>query len=403
VGSVLSIVYLAILARTLGVAGFGQFALVFGMAQGIMQFTSFQSWRIVVRYGAGHLAAGDRDAFARLAIFATLLDGAAALIGCAIAALAVYMAAPHFGWDREVVRYAVGYAWVMLLAVRSAPMGILRAHDRFRDSAGGDATTPVMRFFGALVVLLVGPSVERFLIAWAVAEIATAMAYWWLALRTGPFAGRRRWSLSRIGEENPGIVRFAWLTNLGSTLTAAQQQLPLLAVGLYAGEAAAGLFRLAHQLGQAMQRLADMLARALFAEQARTHASDGRDAGRILHARISRLVWAAGGLIVLGVLALGYPALLLLGGRAFVAAYPLLILLGIAAALEFVVVGYEPLLLAEGRAGLALAIRAATVAILVAGLAWLVPREADIGAGLSMVAAALAAMLLWRLGAIARD
>ncbi len=394
-GSVLSMVYLAILARTLGLAGFGQFALIFGIAQGIVQFTSFQSWRIVVRYGADPIARGDKNAFARLAIVATLLDIGAALVGGGIAWFVVALFAARFGWDAQVALYALVFAWTMLIAVRSAPMGMLRAHDRFRDSAAADAATPVARFIGALVVLATGPSVERFLVAWAAAEIVTAIAYWTLALRLRPFAGRDRRSIGRVVRDNPGFWRFTLLTNLGSTLTAAQQQLPLLGVGYFAGEAAAGLFRLAHQVGQALQRLADMLARAVFAEQARTHAADGADAAGALHGHIARLAWIVGAVIVIVVVALGWPALMALGGRAFTAAYPLLVLLGAAAAIEFVVVGNEPLLLAQGRAGAALAIRAVCVAVLVAGLALLVPLYADIGAGLAVLGTSLVGLALW--------
>lgn len=395
-GSVLSLVYLAILARTLGTDGFGQFALVFVLAQAITQLTSFDSWRIIVRYGADHLARSEKGAFARLGLFATLLDAGAAIIGCIAAAIAVALIAPRFAWDPQLARYALWFAWAMLLTIRSAPMGILRVHDRFRDSASADAVTPVFRFIGAMGVLAVGATLERFLMAWAIAEVATACAYWLLALRARPFAGEGRWRLSSVKAENPGIWRFTLLTNLGSTLTAAQQQLPLLVIGFFAGPASAGLFRLAHQLGQALQRLADMLARALFAEQARTHARDGEAAGRALHERISGFAWQAGGIIVAAVATLGYPALLLIGGSEFTPAYPLLLLLGGAAALQFVVVGYEPLLLAKGRAGSVLAIQALIVAFMAAALLLLVPPLGSFGAGIATLAAAIAALLLWR-------
>ena len=44
VGAVLSLAYLAIVTRTLGVADFGQFALVLSAATVIKTITSFDSW-----------------------------------------------------------------------------------------------------------------------------------------------------------------------------------------------------------------------------------------------------------------------------------------------------------------------------------------------------------------------
>ena len=72
VGAVLSLAYLAIVTRTLGVADFGRFALVLSAANVIKTLVSFDSWQIVVRYGQPHLAAGDGDALNRVLRFCIL-------------------------------------------------------------------------------------------------------------------------------------------------------------------------------------------------------------------------------------------------------------------------------------------------------------------------------------------
>src|SRR5690606_41970307 len=55
IGGVLSIFYLAVLTRTLGVTGFGQFVLITGAAQAIILIDSFKTWQVVVWYGVGYL------------------------------------------------------------------------------------------------------------------------------------------------------------------------------------------------------------------------------------------------------------------------------------------------------------------------------------------------------------
>src|SRR5690606_20967759 len=85
VGAVLSLAYLAIVTRTLGVADFGRFALVLSAANVIKTLVSFDSWQIVVRYGQPHLAAGKGDALNRVLRFCILIDLGSALAGGVIA------------------------------------------------------------------------------------------------------------------------------------------------------------------------------------------------------------------------------------------------------------------------------------------------------------------------------
>src|SRR3546814_13033080 len=56
--AVLSLVYLGVATRTLGAADFGRFAPFTGASQAIAVLVGFQTWQIVVRYGADHLNSG---------------------------------------------------------------------------------------------------------------------------------------------------------------------------------------------------------------------------------------------------------------------------------------------------------------------------------------------------------
>ena len=64
--ALLSLVYLGIATRSLGVADFGLFALITGAAQAIATMAGFQTWQIIVRYGVDHLNAEDDVALGRL-------------------------------------------------------------------------------------------------------------------------------------------------------------------------------------------------------------------------------------------------------------------------------------------------------------------------------------------------
>ncbi|PKP96691.1 MAG: hypothetical protein CVT76_06230, partial [Alphaproteobacteria bacterium HGW-Alphaproteobacteria-15] len=73
--AVLSLVYLAIAARTLGTEGFGHFALIIALGQAIAGFASFETWQFIVRWGANDARPGVDIARARESTgFAVALD-----------------------------------------------------------------------------------------------------------------------------------------------------------------------------------------------------------------------------------------------------------------------------------------------------------------------------------------
>lgn len=398
----LSLFYLALAARSLGLAGFGQFALVQGLAQAIAGFVTFQTWQIVVRFGMPHLAAGDERRLDGVIGFAALLDVASAVAGTAIAIAAVALLAPVFGWPAGLAWQAGLFCAAMLLSLRSTPIGILRLHDRFALGALGDSVTPVARLIGALLAALLAPTVAAFLIAWAMAEIATAAAIWSLALRCRSPV----WSVSAARaamRDHPGLMRFAWMTNAASSLNLAAKQVTLLLVGGVGGPAAAGAFRIAAQLAQAMAKLNLALSRAVFPELIRAGGIAGGDhAMRRLVVRLTAIA-AGGGAVALAVLAFaGPPLLAFIAGAPLGMAYAPMIVLTAAAALDLAGVSLEPALTAHGRAGLALLLRALATATQFASLAVLLPAFGAIGASWAILAGSAVALLLggfatWRL------
>jgi len=393
-GAVLSLAYLALATRGLGMMLFGQFVLVLGLAQGIVALVSFQTWQIVIRYGFAPLRAGDRSGLGRLLGFCGALDLAGALVGCLIAVGATTLMGAHFGWSPVVARQALLFCLVMLLSIRSTPVGILRLFDRFGVGAAADSVTAIVRFLGALVVMGQEPTLAGFLVAWGVAEVATALAYWIFAVRVarGNVAGVA--ALGAAPRDHPGLLRFATVTNLGATLGTVGNQVAVLLVGFVAGPVAAGGYRLAYQLGQSLARVSDMLARSMFAELNRAAHSDSFAEMRTLFRQTSRLAIGGGVGIVLILLLIGKPALTLIAGPAYASAYPLLVLLGTAAALDLGAVSFEPTLMATGRAGLAFRLRLAKALALLLLLAILLPRIGPLGAALATLGGSLLSLVL---------
>lgn len=403
VTALLSLVYLAIVTRTLGVTDFGRFAIIVGASQVLAVLVGFQTWQIIVRYGTAHLAAGDEDRLARLFQASAALDAASAVVGAGVSAVILSLWGEMLGIGPTLWRATLLFTIVQLISIRSTPLGILRLHDRFSLAAIAESTTPVARLIGAGLVALIHPTLQGFLVAWMVAELLTAIAYWTMVARTGrfhPFGSQGR-GLQAVFADNPGIIRFAVSTNANSTLGLSGKQIPLLLVGAFAGTTAAGEFRLGAQLAQAMTKLSQLLARAAFPEIVRSVDAGGlRRIGRLLarSVAVASIVAAlAFGLVLLA----GRPVLALVGGPEYVGAYPILVWLAAAGCIDLITVGFEPVLMAADRAGNAFLIRlAATVALLAATMV-LAPQLGAVGIAsavliYSIVMALLLATLLVR-------
>lgn len=402
--AVLSLLYLGIATRTLGIADFGRFALVTGAAQGLALLVGFQTWQVVVRFGIDHRTRGDEAALGRLYRACMLLDAASAVLGLALAAAILLVWSDRLGIAPPLLRDTAIFTAAQLLTVRSAALGVLRLTDRFREAAAADSVTPAVRFVGAVAAAVFSPTLHAFLWAWTVAEIATAAVYWNMLARSGDLAliRRARVDIAELRRENPRLPRFVVSSNAVSSLGLATKQLPLMFVGAFGGPAAAGAFRLALQLAQALTKLSQLISRAAFPEVVRTLRDVApQELGRALRRMFAAS--ASGALVILLVVALiGRPVLVAVGGNAAYAdAYPLLLWLAAAGSIDLAVVAFEPVLLAGDRSASAMVARATGVAVQFALMLALLPQIGAAGAsigvfGASLVGALLLSVMVWR-------
>jgi O-antigen/teichoic acid export membrane protein len=390
-GALLSLAYLAIATRTLGTTDFGRFVLITGASQALITFVGFPTWQLVIQYGVTHLLSGDEAALGRLFRASALLDLGAAALGSVIVVLLLALFTGAFGIGHDLVGYVAGFAIVQLLTVRSTPLGMLRLRDQYKRAAWADSVTPIVRVVGAVLAWAVAPTIAGFLIVWAIAELATAAAFWSFAAGSGDLARMwaARYDRAVVARENPRFLRFAFSTNANVAISLSEKQLPLLLVGAYVGPAAAGAFRLAFQLAQALSKLAQILTRAAFPEL--VHAVRRKPAEKLnaLLVKILLASTAAALVILLIVIAIGGDILALVGGKAYAPAYPILIWLAAAGCLDLATVGFEPVLMALHRAGSAFLVRLGSAAIILLATLVLTPRFGALGAAMALLAGSL--------------
>lgn len=375
INAVLSLVYLALATRALGLEGFGQFVIAFTFAQLVVGFTSFQTWQAIIRWGQ------EEDGRRTASGFALALDVTTILVGTLAAALILGFAGDWLPIAQELRLPTFLFTFVSLLAIRSTPTGLLRLHDQYALAAAADATTSIMRAAGAAIVVAVDPSISAFLVVWGIAELATAGMYWRLAARTEAIHWQR-FSLTRLPGGHGQVWSFVIGTSLTGMLTIASRQLLVLLTGALGGAALAGIYRVAAQLGEGLLKLAQALLRAVYPELVRNPAG-----AKALTAAITRIAIVTGVVVVGFGMLVGEWIIMAIAGGDYLAAYWPMIILAAAASLELAGASLEALLVANGRAITNFVLRAVpTLAGLVA-LPWLVDWLGAVGAALVVLVA----------------
>lgn len=346
VNAVFSLVYLALATRTLGLQAFGYFALIIALGQTVTGLANFQTWQFVVRWGA------DRQGPGAATGFAIALDFLSVILGSLLAAVLVWSTVYWLPLPAELRWAAFGYCIVSLLAMRSTPTGLLRLRFRFGLATAAETVQPLVRAAGAALAVVFMPSVIGFVIAWAAAEVAVALALWIAALRHER-VDLSQVSLRRLPREHSDAWRFVWSTNFSGSLNVGGKQVMILLVGAFGGEAFAGGFRVASQLGQALVQLAQTVSKAIYPEL--VHA---RDDAQSIARRMANMALIGGVLAVLVALLFGRWGLEAIAGEEFRVVYWAMVILAIAGAIELVGASLESLLVAANRAGTAFLVRA---------------------------------------------
>ncbi|HAU23034.1 MAG TPA: hypothetical protein DCS24_10685 [Erythrobacter sp.] len=344
--AVMSLVYLALATRTLGLDGFGHFAIIVALGQTVTGLANFQTWQFVVRWGAGEDGPGEATGFA------IALDIFSVAMGTVLAAVLVATAQLWLPLPDELLPITFAFCIISLLAIRTTPTGLLRLRFKYGKATAAEAVQPAIRAAGAILAWLLMPTVIGFVLAWAAAELAVAVTLWIVAARQEKI-DLSQISLRRIPRDHSDAWRFVWSTNLTGSLTIAGKQVMILLVGSIGGEALAGGFRVASQLGQALVQLAQTVSKAIYPEL--VHA---KDEALAMARRMANIALIGGIMAVLVALFAGRWGLELIAGDEFRGFYWAMVILAIAGAAELVGASLESLLVSAGKAHTAFAVRA---------------------------------------------
>lgn len=360
---VFGLVSLSLMARGLGVENFGNVVLVQTYALVIGGLTTFQSWQVLIKAGAECIARDDDGGFQALLRFTTMLDVVGVVLATTVAIIAAPLIGPALDWNAEVIRLAQPYSLSIIFTVVATPTGVLRLFNRFDLLSAQSVITPVLRMVGVIISYLLDASPAGYLIAWFIGGAVGGVALVWLGWREAVRCGHltdMSWRGS-FAPPRPGLWKFAIASNLNSSLLLVPNQMATFLVGLVAGPAAAGLYKIARDVSTALTKPAELLNQSIYPEFAKLGSRDDWHLFAKLILRGGALAAAAGLLLLMVTVVAGHPFITLVFGKEFFEAYTPMVMLVAAAAVTITGFSMDPALYAMGRPGLSLRVNAVAV------------------------------------------
>lgn len=407
VSGALSLVYLALAVRALGVEAFGQMILIYTCAQLVSAVVQFQTWQPILHFGTPALQAGRFGDFRRIVRFALALDAASAIVAAGLVAGGIWLIGPWIGLTPEILPLASGFAIAVPFMVFAAPDGLLRLFDRFDLALVEDNVEALVRLIGAALVFFLGGGLAELLLVWGLSVIASGttgiLLAWREVRRRGVWRGAQPPGPERrLAMQFPGIWRFVWATNFASTLELSRDHVATIVVGGVLDPTGAGLFRIARQIAEALAKPLKLMIPVVYPELARM-AAEGNYA--LLHhfnrrAMLYAAVGAVGGFALLA--GMGPLILELIAGDRADGALAVMLILSAAVLVRIFAFALEPTLISLGHPSLALGIQAVVAAAylpLLLGMLHWIGLE---GAGVAAVCAALLTVALQVAGLRAR-
>ena len=138
---------MGLVARHLGLGGFGVIALLQSYTFTINWLVNFQTWQAIIRYGASLEGEQERPALRGLLRLSLLLDAGTALVG----GLAGWIG-QMWDWDSETIRLAQWYCVLVIIPDWTGTWtGILRLFDRFGVMSAQGLIASMVKLIGAAV------------------------------------------------------------------------------------------------------------------------------------------------------------------------------------------------------------------------------------------------------------
>lgn len=384
-------------ARALGPSAFGAFVLILAVGRVSERLLRFESWQPLVRYVAEEETSGNSENIARLYVYGLMLDICAAWAAAIVAVIAGFVIGPLIGLEPDQTGLVAIYAIAIACNIRGMPSAALRMAGRFRTLAYIQSISGIGRLIIAFTLMVQGAGLIGFVILWAAMQMLDAAIFNFLGFRSLKARGvPSLLSVSWRGlpAQFAGFLKFAFSTNISSTLRTLTHEVDTLLVGLFVGPAAAGLYFLARRIGHVAQQIGDLVQMVTYPDLARHWVNANRKEFQNIVKWVQLLLGGFALAAIGGVWLVGKPILGFAFGAEFEAAYPLLLAQLVAVLLMLHAAPSRSALLAMNRPTEVLAVSVCATVIFFATALIAIPQFGAIGANFAHIAFGLSTAIL---------
>jgi O-antigen/teichoic acid export membrane protein len=249
ISTALSMVQGALAARMVGVAGFGLVGVVTEFGSNVNRLTSFRMSQLVVHYVGEFTERGKTREAAAVFKAAGLVEIASSLLAVALIVALAPLAATYLGHDPDAAPLFLVFGLAILAnLMMETSTGLLQFANRFADLSWIAIGQSLVTLVLMAIALARGEGLMAVVIAYTAGKGSGAVATSLAAL----MEARRRWGeawwkapVGLLRERRSEMVRFAWSTNLSTTLALVTRDSDVLWVSAFSNPTQVGLYKVA--------------------------------------------------------------------------------------------------------------------------------------------------------------
>jgi len=241
----------AIAARSLGISGFGQVAIILAYTKVVDGIFNFQSVNVLTRFLTEALEDKNTQTFRGLVKAGFLVDVLTAVFACGVAVTGILLLQKVIGIEEELVVYALLFCLIIPTRILGVTEAILRSFNKFWTIGFRQLLLAILVLFGWMVVAWKNYGPEAYLIVWFVAELMTNL---WYIIRA--FVALDGTSIPDVLKANAkaaiqkaeGFWKMLFQTNITFGIRLLSQDPDIVIVGAVFGSSAAGILRAAKDI-----------------------------------------------------------------------------------------------------------------------------------------------------------
>lgn len=257
IGAAMGMVQGILVARLLGVKGYGILGAVIMFTSLVNKFVSFRMSELVIKYVGQFSEHGEKQKAAAVFKAALLAELAASLVAFGLVWLFAPLGAQFLAKDNSAVSIFILYGLVILAnLVAESSNGLLETFDRFHWIALLSVLQSVVSLSLIAGIYLARGNLLQVVIAYVIGKLTFGLGISLAAL----MEARRQWgtgwqhtSLSALKGHLSELTRFAFHTNLSATINLINKDSELFWVSFFRGPTETGLYKLALTLANIVE------------------------------------------------------------------------------------------------------------------------------------------------------